>query len=114
MFHRGDFAIGNVRIPRHLRRRRNGNGNRNHDACHRGNVRHHDIGNIDVVGTLGDVGSVDVLWNAGNVGIVGNVRRWLKQYCGIVDSNVNVGHPAGRQRSSRSSVGILRGWQPWG
>ena len=121
MFDRGDFAIGNVRIARDLRRRRNGNGNRNSDARHRGHDgRHRDVGNInvvrdiDVIGNLGDVRSLDILRHAGNVGIVGNVRRRLKQRCFIVDSNVNVVQHAGWQRSKRNSVGFLPDWQSWG
>jgi hypothetical protein len=35
------------------------------------------------------------------------VRLRLKQHCCIVEPNVNVTHPAGWQRSNRSSVGIL-------
>jgi len=109
MFDRGDFAIGNVRIARDLRRR--WNGNRNRDARDR---RIDIVRTIDIVGNLGDVGRVDILRNAGNVRVVGNVRLRLKQHCFIVVSNVNVAHPAGRQRSNRSSVGILRDWQSWG
>jgi hypothetical protein len=106
MFDRGEFAIGNVRIARDLRRRRIGN--RNHDARRRG-----DAGNIDVVDNLSNIGSVDILRNAGHVRIVGNVRLRLKQHCCIVESNVNVADSAGRRRSNRNSVGILRDRQSW-
>ena len=126
---RGDFAIGDVRIPRDLRRRRNGN--RNRDVRHRGSVRQHGdvghdgavgninvVGSIDVVGNLRDVGIVDILGNAGNVGIVGNVRLRIEQHClifvsNVFVSNVNVDRLAERQRPSRSSVGFLRDWQSW-
>ena len=115
MFDRGDFAIGNVRIARDLRRRRNGNGNRNDDAGNRSAVGNINVvRDIDVIGNLGDVRSLDILRHAGNVGIVGNVRRRLKQRCFIVDSNVNVVQHAGWQRSKRNSVGFLPDWQSWG
>ena len=121
MFDRGDFANGNVRIPRYLRWRRNGNGKRNRDARHRGNVGHHGnvgninvVGNIDVVGNLGDFGSVDILRDAGNVRVVGNVRLRLKQHGFVVVANVDVAHNVGRPRSNRSPVGILPDWQSWG
>jgi hypothetical protein len=108
MFHRGDFAVGNVRIPGDLRRRRNGNGSRNHDACHRGNAgQRGDIGNIDVIGNLGDIRSVDIFRNVGDVGIVGNVRLRLEQHCCIVEPNVSVAHYLERQRSGGNSVGVL-------
>jgi hypothetical protein len=97
----GNFAVGNVRIDRDLRRRRNGS--RSRDARHRGNV-----GNINVVGNIGDIG------NAGNDGVVGNVRLRLKQCCVIVDSNINVAHNAGRRRSNRNSVGFYRDQQSRG
>jgi hypothetical protein len=109
MFDLGDVAIGNVRKPRHLRWRRNDN--RYHD----GDVwQHGDVGSIDVIGNLGDVGRVDILWNAGNVGIVGNVRLGLEQHRGLVESNINIAYPTGRQRSKRRSVRILPDWQSWG
>ena len=115
MFDRGDFAIGNVRVARDLRRRRNGNGKRNHDAWHRGNVgRRSAVGNIDLVGNLGDVGRVDILGNAGNVGVDGNVRLRFEQHCCIVNPDVNVAHNVERPRSNRSPVGILPDWQSWG
>jgi hypothetical protein len=113
MFDLGDVAIGNVRKPRDLRWRRNDNyfGDvwQHGDA---GNVRI--VGSIDVIGNLGDVGRVDILWNAGNVRIVGNVRCRLKQHRGIVESNINIAYPVGRQRSKRRSVRILPDWQSWG
>jgi hypothetical protein len=113
MFDLGDVAIGNVRKPRDLRWRRNDN--RYHDAHYDGDVwQHGDVGSIDVIGNLGDVGRVDILWNAGNVGIVGNVRCRLKQHRGIVESNINIAYPTGRQRSKRRSVRILPDWQSWG
>ncbi len=113
MFDCGDFAIGNVRIDRDLRRRRNSS--RSRDARHRGNVRRHgNVGNVNVVGNLGDIGNADNFRNAGNVGTVGNVRLRLKQYRFIVDSNVNVAHNTRWRRSNRTSVGIYRDWQPWG
>ncbi len=103
----GDFAIGNVRIRRELRRRRNGR--RSRDARHRGNVgRNGNVGNVNVVG------NIDNLGNVGHDGVVGNVRLRLKQCCFIVDSNVNVAHNAGRRRSNRNSVGIFRNWQSRG
>jgi hypothetical protein len=119
MFNRGDFVIGNVRIGRQLRRRRNGT--RNRGACHRGNDGHHgdashrgnngphgDAGIINIVANVSSVGNVDILGNAGHVGNVRNVRLRLKQHCFIVDSNVNVNvaHHAGRRRSNRNSVGF--------
>jgi hypothetical protein len=108
----GNFAVGNVRIDRDLRRRRNGR--RSRDARHRGNVGHHgNIGNVDVVGNVSDIGNVDNLRNAGNDGVVGNVRFRLK-YCFIVDPNVNVAHNAGRRRSNRDSVGFYGDQQSWG
>jgi hypothetical protein len=121
MFDRGDFANGNVRITCDLRRRRNGNGNRNYDARHLGDVgRRGNVGNINVVGSidldgnLGDVGRVDILRNAGNVGIDGNVRLRFEQHCCIVNPDVNVADNVKRRRSNRSPVGILRDWQSWG
>jgi hypothetical protein len=105
MFDRGDFAIGNVRIARDLRRRRNDNGS--HDARHRDKFgQHGNAGNIDVDGNLGDIGRDDILRNAGNVGIDGSVRLRFEQYCCIVEPNVNVSHHDRRQRSSRNSVGF--------
>ena len=85
MFDGGDFAIDDVRIDRHLRRRRNGHGNCH--ACHRGNV-----GNVDVIG------------NVVGIGNVGNVR--LRQQCFIVDSDVNLANNDGWQRWNRNSAGI--------
>jgi hypothetical protein len=109
MFDRWDFAIGNVRIHRDLRRRRNGY--RRHDVCHRGNGGlHGNVRDVNVVGNIGNIGNVDDLRNAGHVGIVGNMRLRLKQHCFIVDSNVNVAHNAGWRRSNRNSVGIYRDW----
>jgi hypothetical protein len=113
MFDRGDLAIGNVRIDRQLRRRRNGSGNRG--ACHRGNDGPHgDAGNINIVANVNCAGNVDVLGNAGHVGNVGNVRLRLEQHCFIVDADVNGADRAGRWRSNRNSVGFLRDWQSWG
>ena len=120
MFDRGDLAIGNVRIDRQLRRRRNGSGNRG--ACHRGNDGGHhgrggphgDAGNINVVANVNCAGNVDVLGNAGHVGNVGNVRLRLEQHCFIVDADVNGADRAGRWRSNRNSVEFLRDWQSWG
>src|SRR3979409_561677 len=121
MFDSGDFAIGNVWIPRDLRRWRNGN--RNHDARHHGNVGHRGelwninaVRHINFVGHLGDLGTVDVLRDDGNVGIVWNVRRRLQQPRWLVVSNVahlNV-LLAEWQRSSRNSAGFFRDWQSWG
>jgi hypothetical protein len=120
MFDRGDVAIGNVRIDRQLRRRRNGTRNRgachcrndgqhgdghHGDASHRGNNGPYvDAGYINIVGNVSCVGNVDILGNAEHVGNVGNVRLWLKQHCFIVNSNVNVAHHAGGLRSNRNSV----------
>ena len=98
MFDRGDVAIGNVRIDRQLRRRRNGSGNRG--ACHRGNDGNI-IANVICAG-------IDVLGNAGHVGNVGNVRLRLEQHCFIVDADVNGADRAGRWRPNRNSVGFLR------
>ena len=120
MFDLGDFAIGNIRIARDLRRRRNGNGNRNHDARHRGdvgrrgNIGNVDVGNIDVDGNLGDVGRIDILRNVGDVGPDGNVRLRFEQPRCVVEPNVNVTHHDERRRSSRSYVGILRDQQSRG
>jgi hypothetical protein len=119
LFDLGDFANGNVRIARDLRRWRNGNGNRNDDARHRrhdgrrsavGNINI--VGNIDLDGDLADVGRIDILRNGGNVRADGNVRLGLKQPCFVVVSNVD--RLAERQRPSRGSVGFLRDWQSWG
>src|SRR5467141_4913154 len=103
----GDFAIVNVRIHRELRRRRHGRWIGG--ACHRG-----DVGNVDLVGNVSDIGNVDNLGDAGNLGDVGNVRLRLKQYRLIVDSNVNVAHNIGWQRSNRNSVGFDGDQQSWG
>jgi hypothetical protein len=121
MFDSGDFAIGNVWIPRDLRRWRNGN--RNHDARHHGNVGHRGelwninaVRHINFVGHVGDLGTVDVLRNDGNVGIVRDVRRRLQQPRCVIVSNVvrlNV-VLAEWQRSSRNSAGFFRDWQSWG
>ena len=105
MFDFGDFAIGNVRIARDLRRRRNDD--RNHDAYdHGGAGKFIVVGNIGVDGTFGDVGSVDILRNAGDVRAVGNVRLRLKQHCGIIEPNINVTDHDERRRSRRNSAGI--------
>ncbi len=103
MFDRGDLAIGNVWIALDLRRRRNGNGNRNYDARHRGDAGRR---NIEFDGNLGDVRRVDILRNDGNVGIDRNVWLRFEQHCCIVESNVNVIHHDERRRSRRSSVGF--------
>ena len=111
MFDRGDVAIGNVRIDRQLRRRRNGT--RSRGTCHRGNNGPHgDTGNINIVGNDSSVGNVDNV--TGHLGNVGNVRLRLEQHCFIVDADVNGADRAGRCRSNRNSVGFLRDWQSWG
>src|SRR6185503_18067313 len=111
----GDFAIGNVRIARDLRRRWNGNGNWNVGTRHRGDVgRRSAVGNINVDGNHGHVGTVDILRHAGNVGINRNVRLRLEQYCRIVDTNVNVTHHDEQPRSNRHSVGVYGGRQSRG
>jgi hypothetical protein len=79
MFDFGDFANGNVRIAGDLRRRRNGNGNRNSSAH-----RCRPAGNIDVDGNLADVGRSHIFRDAGNVGIDGDVRLRLEQRRWIV------------------------------
>jgi hypothetical protein len=127
MSDRGDVAIGNVRIDRQLRRRRNGT--RNRGACHCGNDGHHgdashrgnngshgSAGNINIIGNDGSDGNVDIPGNAEHVGNVRNVRLRLKQHCFIVDSNVNVdvAHHAGGRCSNGTSVGIVRNRQSWG
>jgi hypothetical protein len=127
MFDRGDVAVGNVRIDRQLRWRRNGA--RNRGACHCGNDGHHGdashrgnngshggAGNINIIRNDGSDGNVDIPWNAEHVGNVRNVRLRLKQHCFIVDSNVNVdvAHHAGRRCSNGTSVGIIRDRQSWG
>jgi len=57
MFPRGALSIGHVSVPRHLRLRRNGNGNRNHDSCTAATVRHPDSVNKSTSSArLGDVG----------------------------------------------------------
>ena len=95
VFDRRDFAIGNVRIARDLRRRGDGTGQRNHDSWRHGDAGNIDIlGNIDVDRHLGDVGGVDILGYDGHVGIVGYVRLRLKQHCRIVEV----------QRQRRSTV----------
>jgi hypothetical protein len=83
VFDRGDFAVGNIWIPRDLRRRRNNNWNHAARDCSI-------VGNIDVVGNLSDLGAVDVFRDAGNVGIDGNVRLRFEQHCCVVEPNVNV------------------------
>ena len=109
----GDFAIGNVRIDRDLRRRRNGS--RNRSARYRGNAGNVDLhGNVDIIGNVSDIGNVDNLRDAGNLGLVGNVRLRLKQHCLFIDSYVNVADDAGWRRSNRNSVGIYRDRQSWG
>jgi hypothetical protein len=110
MFDLGNCALGHVRIDRHLRRRRNDDGNR--DASNVGDVNI--VRNVNVVGNIGDIRNVDNLRDAGNVGIVGNVRFRLEQHCFIVDANLNVAHNTGRRRSNRTSVGIYRDRQSWG
>jgi hypothetical protein len=127
MLNSRDFVIGNVRIHRELRRRRNGS--RNRGTCHRGNDGHHgdachrcndrphdDAGNINIVANVSSDGNVNTLGNAGHVGNVGNVRLRLKQHCFIVDSNgnVNVAHHAGRRPSNRNSAGFYGDQQPRG
>ena len=115
MFDRGDFAIGNVRIARDLRRRWNGNGKRHFDTRNRGNAgRHAIIRNIDIDGNFGDVGIVDILRNAGNVGINRNVRLRLEQRRRIVDANVNITHHDEQPCSNRNSVGVYGGRQSRG
>jgi hypothetical protein len=101
MFDGCDFANGNVRIPHHLRRRRNGHGDRNYDAW------------LGHVGPQGDVGDIDILRNAGNIRIDGDVRLGLKQPCRIVDTGFNLADPDEQRRANRRSVGILRNWQSW-
>jgi len=102
MFDRGDCALGNVRIDRDLRRRRDGDGNRDAGDVGNGNI----VRNVDVVGNISDIGNVDNLRNDGNVGIVGNVRFRFEQHCFIV--NANVAHNSGRRCSNGNSVGIFR------
>ena len=115
MFDRGDFAIGNVRIARDLRRRWNGNSKRHFDTRNRGNAgRHAIIRNIDIDGNFGDVGIVDILRNAGNVGINRNVRLRLEQRRRIVDANVNIAHHDEQPCSNRNSVGVYGGRQSRG
>jgi hypothetical protein len=101
-----DFAIGNVRINRDLRRRRNGHGN--HDVSDLANVR-----NVHLVGTLGDIRTVDNLGHAGNVGHVGNVRLRLEQHCGVFDTIIDVADNARWRGSNGTPLGIHRDRQPW-
>jgi len=108
MFDPGDCALGNVRIDRYLRRRRNDSGNRNGGNVGNGNI----VRNVAVVGNISDIGNVDNLRNDGNVGIVGNVRFRLEQHGFIV--NANVTHNSGRRSSNGNSVGIYRDRQSWG
>jgi hypothetical protein len=42
------------------------------------------------------------------------VRLRLRQHYGIIDAELNIAHDAGRRRSNRTSIGLLRDWQPWG
>jgi hypothetical protein len=42
------------------------------------------------------------------------VRLRLEQHRGLVESNINIAYPTGRQRSKRSAVGIFSNWQSWG
>jgi hypothetical protein len=98
MLDRRGLAIGNVRIDRNLRRRRNDNGNRD-----RGNV-----------GNISDIGNFDNLRDDGHFGIVGHVRFRLERHCFIVGANLNDVDNAGRRCSNRNSVGIYRDRQSWG
>jgi hypothetical protein len=108
MFDLGECPLGNVRIDRDLRRRRNDGGNRGGS-----NVGDVNIGrNVDVVGNIGDIGNVDNLGDDGNVRIVGNVRFRLEQHGFIVGANI--AHNAGRRCSNGTSVGICRGRQSGG
>jgi hypothetical protein len=108
----GNFAVGNVRIDRDLRRRRNGS--RSRDARH-GNVGNVNVvGNIVIVGNICDIGNVDDLRNVGNDRVVWNVRLRLKQCCLVVNPDLNIAHNAGRRRSNRNSVGFNGDRQSWG
>ena len=108
LFDFGDFANGNVRIARDLRWRRSGNGKRNHDARHRGDVgRRRAVGNIDVDGNLGDVGRNDIFGDAGDIGADRNVRLRRQQHHGIVEPDVNLTCHVEQRRPRWSSVGIL-------
>jgi hypothetical protein len=114
MFDGGDFATGNVRVSRDLRRRWNGNGNRNDNARQRrhdgrrsavGNINV--VGNIDLDSNLADVGRIDILRNGGNVGADGNVRLRFDQHHGIVEPNVKLICHVEQRRPLWNSVGIL-------
>jgi hypothetical protein len=98
MLDRGQRALRHVRIERDLRRRRNGNGNR--DAGDGGNG-----GNVNIVRNVGS-------FRNGNIGLVGDVRFRLEQHG--FSANVNVAHNVGRRGSNRNSVGIYRDRQSWG
>jgi hypothetical protein len=109
MFDRGDRALGDVRINRYLRRRRNFNGNRNAGDSGDLNI----VRNVDVVGNIGDIRNVDNLRDDGNFGIVGNVRLRLRQHGFIVDANVNGANNPGWRCSHGNSDGIYRDRQSW-
>jgi len=76
MFDGGHFALGIVRIDRHVRRRRNDSWSLS--ACRPGGPGHDtNPRSINFVGNVDVVGNVDILRNAGHVGNVGNVRLRL-------------------------------------
>jgi hypothetical protein len=114
MFDPGEFAIGNVRIARDLRWRRNGYGKWQHDARHRGDVGRRSavgninvIGNINVDGNLADVGRNDIFGNAGDIGADRNVRLRREQYRCIVEPDLNLTCHIEQRHPRRNSVGIL-------
>jgi hypothetical protein len=106
----GECPIGNVRIDRDLRRRRDDNGNggagdRANVGCH-GGPRHVDVGNVDNIEYLN-------LRGAGNLRSVGNVRLGLQQHYVFFDANLDIPGNARRRGSNRTSVGIHRDQQSW-
>lgn len=114
LFDPGDFANGNVRIARDLRRWRNGNGKRNDGSRHRSHDRRRSaVGNINIVGNIDldggprDVRRIDILGNGGNVGADRNVRLRLQQHHGIVEPDLNLPRHVEQWRPRRNSVGIL-------
>jgi len=107
----GDCAIGNVRIDRHLRRRRNGNGNG--DAGDRGNVRRDGVLRYVHAGNVDNIEHVDNLRDAANLRPVGNVRLGLQQCYLFFDANLDVADHGWRRGSNWASVGIHRNQQPW-
>jgi hypothetical protein len=106
----GECPIGNVRIDRDLRRRRDDNGNGG--ACDRGNVGRHgrhwyvDVGNANNIEYI-------KLRGARDLRSFRNVRLGLQQHCVFFDANLDVADSARRRSSNRTSVRLHRDQQSW-